>query len=193
MWRCVFFDDGRYITFYVAFFNARSKSNRSIGQISLNIFLSCQISANQCVKEYECKKEHRNICAKGNDVITNVIYTSQHFASTFSMQIFKFQTYHRAQRSYLWWQAKQRLYSWSYESPLITVESTMNLTYQTVMRSCYKPGKIWLNARWELASHVGVFRGARISSLPTNACSTENNIPFPLFYSRGKWPINSLK
>ena len=30
-----------------------------------------------------------------------------------------------------------------------------------------------------LASHAGVFRGARISSLPTNACSTEDNIPFP--------------
>ena len=30
-----------------------------------------------------------------------------------------------------------------------------------------------------LASHAGVFRGARLSSLPTNACSTEDNIPFP--------------
>ena len=30
-----------------------------------------------------------------------------------------------------------------------------------------------------LASHAGVFRRARISSLPTNACSTEDNIPFP--------------
>ena len=30
-----------------------------------------------------------------------------------------------------------------------------------------------------LASHAGVFRGARISSLPTNACPTEDNIPFP--------------
>ena len=37
-----------------------------------------------------------------------------------------------------------------------------------------------------LASHAGVFRGARISSLPTNACSTENNIPFSLFYLRGR-------
>ena len=37
-----------------------------------------------------------------------------------------------------------------------------------------------------LASHAGIFRGARFSSLPTNACSTENNIPFPLFYLRGK-------
>ena len=37
-----------------------------------------------------------------------------------------------------------------------------------------------------LASHAGVFRGARFSSLPTNACSTENNIPFSLFYLRGK-------
>ena len=32
---------------------------------------------------------------------------------------------------------------------------------------------------WLLASHVGVFRGARISSLPTKACLTQNSIPFP--------------
>ena len=32
---------------------------------------------------------------------------------------------------------------------------------------------------WSVASHAGVFRGAHISSVPTNACSTENNIPFP--------------
>ena len=31
----------------------------------------------------------------------------------------------------------------------------------------------------KIASHAGVFRGARFSSLPTNACSTENNIAFP--------------
>ena len=40
---------------------------------------------------------------------------------------------------------------------------------------------LWLLASsnsW-LASHAGVFRGARISSLPTNACSTQNNISFP--------------
>ena len=37
-----------------------------------------------------------------------------------------------------------------------------------------------------LASHVGVYRVTRFSSLPTNACSTEDNIPFPLFYLRGK-------
>ena len=45
-----------------------------------------------------------------------------------------------------------------------------------------KFGKVTLN----LASHAGVFRGARISSLLTNACSTENNIPFSLFYLRGR-------
>ena len=38
--------------------------------------------------------------------------------------------------------SEAKCYSRSYESPLITVELTMNLTYQTVMRSCYKPGKI---------------------------------------------------
>ena len=34
--------------FLCRFFNARSKSNRNIGQICWNIFLSCQISVNQC-------------------------------------------------------------------------------------------------------------------------------------------------
>ena len=33
--------------------------------------------------------------------------------------------------------------------------------------------------RARLASHADVFRAARISSLLTNACSIENNIPFP--------------
>ena len=28
----------------------------------------------------------------------------------------------------------------------------------------------------QLASHTSIFRGARISSLPTNACATENNM-----------------
>ena len=37
-----------------------------------------------------------------------------------------------------------------------------------------------------VASHANVFKGARFSSLPTKAWSTENNIPFPLFYLRGK-------
>ena len=36
----------------------------------------------------ECKQKTR---ARGNDVITNVVSANQHFASTFSMQIFKFQ------------------------------------------------------------------------------------------------------
>ena len=40
--------------------------------------------------EHECKQT-KNTCAKGNDAIINVISANQHFASTFSMQIFKFQ------------------------------------------------------------------------------------------------------
>ena len=31
----------------------------------------------------------------------------------------------------------------------------------------------------QLASHAGIFRGAHFLSLPANACSTEDNIPFP--------------
>ena len=30
-----------------------------------------------------------------------------------------------------------------------------------------------------IASHAGIYWGARFSCLPTNACSTEDNIPFP--------------
>ena len=45
--------------------------------------LSCQISDNQ--HEVETTR------SKGNDVITNVTSANQHFALTFSMQIFKFQ------------------------------------------------------------------------------------------------------
>ena len=41
----------------------------------------------------------------------------------------------------------------------VTVESTMNLTYQTVMRSCYKPGKILSDARWERKSPGRIRKG----------------------------------
>ena len=50
-----------------------------------------------------------------------------------------------------------------------------------------------------LASHAGVFRGAPFSSLPTNACSTEDNIPFPCLGNASKYrhrvtpmPINRV-
>ena len=53
---------------------------------------SCQTSANQCEAETSTNvNKHWKTCVKGNDIITNVISTLQHFASTFSMQIFKFQ------------------------------------------------------------------------------------------------------
>ena len=62
-----------------------------------------------------------------------------------------------------------------------------------VKNNDWAPGVIIFNkALGQVASHAGVFRGARISSLPTNACSTEDNIPFPLLHSRGKWPINGF-
>ena len=54
--------------------------------------LSCQILANQCEAETSTNvNKHWKTCVKGNDIITYVISTLQHFASTFSMQIFKFQ------------------------------------------------------------------------------------------------------
>ena len=48
--------------------------------------------ANQCKAETSINvNKHRKTHAKGNDNITNVISANQHFSSTFSMQIFKFQ------------------------------------------------------------------------------------------------------
>ena len=55
-------------------------------------WLSCQISPNQCKVETNANvNKHWKTCAKGNDIIANAISPNQHFASTFSMQIFKFQ------------------------------------------------------------------------------------------------------
>ena len=42
---------------------------------------------------------------------------------------------HKAQRSYFWWQLKQKVHCPTHKWPLFTVESVMNLTFQTVMRS----------------------------------------------------------
>ena len=57
--------------------------------------LSCQISASQLEAETSANvnKHYWKTRAKGNNVITNynVIFVNQHFASTFSMQVFKFQ------------------------------------------------------------------------------------------------------
>ena len=54
---------------------------------------------------------------------------------------------HRDHRICSLWQAKQKFYSRSHKLHLFTVELTMNLTYQTVMRSSYKPGEILSNAQ----------------------------------------------
>ena len=61
-----------------------------------------------------------------------------------------------------------------------------NLAATTVLVCEPRPYPVWFSCGPKVASHAGVFRGARILFLPTNDCSTENNIPFPLFYSRGK-------
>ena len=51
-----------------------------------------QISANQREAETSANvNKHWKTRGKGNDVITNVISANRHFASTFSMQILKFQ------------------------------------------------------------------------------------------------------
>ena len=54
--------------------------------------LSSQIFANQREAETSANvNKHCKTRCKGNGVITNVTFASQHFASTFSMQIIKFQ------------------------------------------------------------------------------------------------------
>ena len=69
-----------------------------------------------------------------------------------------------------------------------TSTSSDNLDYsldiKTLSQVGQNKGKCQLhlpsNRSWvTIASHAGVFRGARFSSLPTYACSTEDNIPFP--------------
>ena len=50
--------------------------------------MSCQISANQREAETSANvNKHWKPRAKGNNVITNVNFANQHFASTFSLQI----------------------------------------------------------------------------------------------------------
>ena len=68
--------------------NLNSTSNSPLAPRRLN----CQISANQRKAEMSINvNKHFKTCAKGKDVITNIISTNQHFASTFLMQLFKFQ------------------------------------------------------------------------------------------------------
>ena len=72
-----------------AFWNLNSTSNSPVAQHRL----SCQISANQHKRRNErgCKQTLKNMCqARVMIIISNVISADQHFASTFSMQIFKF-------------------------------------------------------------------------------------------------------
>ena len=68
--------------------NLNSTSNTPVAPCRL----SCHISANQREAETSANvNKHWKTRAKGNDVITKVISANQHFASTFSMQISKFQ------------------------------------------------------------------------------------------------------
>ena len=58
----------------------------------------------------------------------------------------------------------------------IDYEQMMNWPYQTVKRSCYKPGKILSNARWERKSPEGRrFRKAKLSGRGRK-CREENVI-----------------
>ena len=111
-------------------------------------------SVNECELRKQ-EKKHKKICAKGSDIISNVICASQQFALTFSMQIVKFQRRTTGRRGVICDGKWSENFTADRTADLITVESTMNLTYQTVMRSCYKPVKMLLNARWERTSPEG--------------------------------------
>ena len=64
--------------------------------------LSCQIAANQGEAETSANvNKHWKTRAKGNDVITYAISANRYFASTFSMQIFKFQRLRSCKLSFL--------------------------------------------------------------------------------------------
>ena len=54
---------------------------------------------------------------------------------------------------------------------------------------CVLIDEVWSFVWGNLASYAGVFSEPHFSSLPTNVCSNED-ISFPLFYLRGKWPTN---
>ena len=75
------------------------------------------------------------------------------------------------------------MFNYKVYSYVVTSKKVRNILIQ---RKFVEPLASLRLCRQGLASHAGVFRGARISSLPTNACSTEDNIPFPLLHSRGK-------
>ena len=91
---------------------------------------------------------------------------------------------------YLW-----NLESWALESGIQLQEFGISLMIgiRNPPYGIQNPKLSWIPLHWAilLASHAVVFRGARFSSLPTNTWWTENNIPFPLFYLRGKWPSSS--
>ena len=54
--------------------------------------------------------------------------------------------------------SKAKFYSRSHKSPMFTVESTKNFMYQTVMRLCYKPGKIFPDTPWKAKLSFLFFR-----------------------------------
>ena len=69
----------------------------------------------------------------------------------------------------------------NYRTPEIWEETHLReIFYGTlIFQQSQEPIKSIWSSPDKVASHAGVFTGACISSLPTNACSTEDNIPFP--------------
>ena len=75
-------------SWHLPLWNLNSASNSPVALLRL----SCQISANQREAETITNvNKHCKTRGLGNDVIVYVISADQHFVSTFSMQIFKFQ------------------------------------------------------------------------------------------------------
>ena len=65
-------------------------------------------------------------------------------------------------------------------TPSSGVSKVFNFPHEaTAVRLLHSEFIIFLEFALHVASHKGVFKGGRVSSLLTNACSTDNNIPFP--------------
>ena len=72
--------------------------------------------------------------------------------------------------------SEAKFYSRSHKSPMCTVESTKNFMYQTVKRSCYKPGKIFPDTPWKVKLSFLFFRSHYLQQFST---ALDNILPGP--------------
>ena len=72
--------------------------------------------------------------------------------------------------------SEAKFYSRSHKSPMFTVESTKNFMYQTVMRLCYKPGKIFPDTPWKAKLSFLFFRSHYLQQF---SAALDNILPGP--------------